>query len=185
MAQAMRAILLASATAATLIGRRSIRRVSQGRFVPCWRAYRMTAMAPATSRSCSSAVRLLQPLASILPLRRLRSASPSDCPAASLIKLQPKRPTPFFKGAYTSFSHSSALRACTTFTSGSGIMFPCIIFEIVFMSVFEEAQQLFRLRATFGFSEELIASVEGQHLDASDAIRQATQDKQPQETSDI
>jgi GAF domain-containing protein len=51
--------------------------------------------------------------------------------------------------------------------------------------VFEEAQQLFRLRATFGFSEELIASVEGQHLDASDAIRQATQDKQPQETSDI
>jgi hypothetical protein len=33
MAQAMRAILLASATAATLIGRRSIRRVSQGRFV--------------------------------------------------------------------------------------------------------------------------------------------------------
>jgi signal transduction histidine kinase len=51
--------------------------------------------------------------------------------------------------------------------------------------VFEEAQQLFRLRATFGFSEELIASVEGQHLDASDAIRQATQDKQAQETSDI
>src|SRR5262249_49798094 len=50
MAQAMRAILLASATAATLIGRRSIRRASQGRFVPCWRAYRMTAIAPATSR---------------------------------------------------------------------------------------------------------------------------------------
>ena len=38
MAQAMRAILLASATAATLIGRRSIRRASQGRFVPRWRA---------------------------------------------------------------------------------------------------------------------------------------------------
>src|SRR6266511_2173037 len=54
MAQAMRAILFASATAATLIGRRSIRRASQGRFVPCWRAYRMTAMAPATSsqRKC-------------------------------------------------------------------------------------------------------------------------------------
>jgi signal transduction histidine kinase len=51
--------------------------------------------------------------------------------------------------------------------------------------VFEEAQQLFRLRATFGFSEELIAEVEDQHLGASDAIRQATQDKQPQETSDI
>ena len=51
--------------------------------------------------------------------------------------------------------------------------------------VFEEAQKLFRLRATFGFSEELIAAVEDQHLGASDAIRQATQDKQPQETSDI
>src|SRR5262249_1843336 len=47
--------------------------------------------------------------------------------------------------------------------------------------VFEEAQQLFRLRATSGFSEELIASVEDQHLGASDAIRQATQDKQPKE----
>src|SRR5712664_1749160 len=54
MAQAMRAILLASATAATLSGRRSIRPASQGRFVPCRRAYRMTAMAPATSsqRKC-------------------------------------------------------------------------------------------------------------------------------------
>jgi signal transduction histidine kinase len=51
--------------------------------------------------------------------------------------------------------------------------------------VFEEAQQLFRLRATFGFSEELIAAVEDQHLGASDAIRQTTLDKQPQETSDI
>src|SRR4030095_13636676 len=51
--------------------------------------------------------------------------------------------------------------------------------------VFEGAQQLFRLRATFGFSEDLIAAVEDQHLGASDAIRQATQDKQPQETSDI
>ena len=51
--------------------------------------------------------------------------------------------------------------------------------------VFEEAQKLFRLRATFGFSEELIAAVEDQLLGASDAIRQATQDKQPQETSDI
>jgi GAF domain-containing protein len=51
--------------------------------------------------------------------------------------------------------------------------------------VFEDAQQLFRLRATFGFSEELIAEVENQHLGASDTIRQATQDKQPQETSDI
>ena len=45
--------------------------------------------------------------------------------------------------------------------------------------VFEEARQLFRLRATFGFTEDLIGAVEDQHLGASDAIRQATQDKQP------
>src|SRR5262249_15828000 len=51
--------------------------------------------------------------------------------------------------------------------------------------VFEEAQQLFRLRATYGLSEELIAAIEDQHLGASDAIHQATGDKQPQEASDI
>src|SRR5271169_5138123 len=39
MAHAMRAILLASATAATLIGRRSMIRASQSRRVPCCRAY--------------------------------------------------------------------------------------------------------------------------------------------------
>jgi hypothetical protein len=49
MAHAMRAILLASATAATLTRRRPIKRRSHSRFVPCCRAYRMTAMAPATS----------------------------------------------------------------------------------------------------------------------------------------
>ena len=49
MAQAIRAILLASATAATLIGRVAMRRASHGRFVPCCRAYRMTAIAPVTS----------------------------------------------------------------------------------------------------------------------------------------
>jgi hypothetical protein len=49
MAQAIRAILLASATAATLTGRVAIRRASHGRFVPCCRAYRITAIAPATS----------------------------------------------------------------------------------------------------------------------------------------
>jgi signal transduction histidine kinase len=51
--------------------------------------------------------------------------------------------------------------------------------------VFDEAQQLFRLRATFGLSEEVIASVEDQHVGASDAIRQATADRQPQEVADI
>ena len=45
MAQAMRAILLASATAATLIGLRSMIRASHSRFVPCCLAYRMASKA--------------------------------------------------------------------------------------------------------------------------------------------
>ena len=49
MAQAIRAILLASATAATLTGLRSMIRVSHSRLVPRSRAYRITAMAPVTS----------------------------------------------------------------------------------------------------------------------------------------
>jgi signal transduction histidine kinase len=51
--------------------------------------------------------------------------------------------------------------------------------------VFDELEQLFRLRATYGFSEDLVAAVEDQHLGASDAIRQATQARQPQEIADI
>src|SRR5262249_51154041 len=41
--------------------------------------------------------------------------------------------------------------------------------------VFDELEQLFRLQATYGFSEDLVAAVQDQHLGASDAIRQATQ----------
>jgi len=51
--------------------------------------------------------------------------------------------------------------------------------------VFDELEQLFRLRATYGYSEELIAAVQYQHLGASDAIRQATQARKPQEIADI
>ena len=51
--------------------------------------------------------------------------------------------------------------------------------------VFDELQRLFRLRATYGFSEDLVAAVQDQHLGASDAIRQATQARQPQEIADI
>jgi GAF domain-containing protein len=40
--------------------------------------------------------------------------------------------------------------------------------------VFDEEQQLFRLRATYGLSEDLIAAIEDQHIGASDAIRQVT-----------
>jgi signal transduction histidine kinase len=51
--------------------------------------------------------------------------------------------------------------------------------------VFDELQQLFRLRATYGLSKELIAAIEEQHLGASDAIRQATQERQAQEIADV
>jgi signal transduction histidine kinase len=51
--------------------------------------------------------------------------------------------------------------------------------------VFDELEQLFRLQATYGFSKDLVAAVQDQHLGASDAIRQATQARQPQEIADI
>jgi GAF domain-containing protein len=51
--------------------------------------------------------------------------------------------------------------------------------------VFDELEQLFRLQATYGFSEDLVAAVQDQHLGASDAIRQATQAREPQEIADI
>src|SRR3979409_2151394 len=51
MAQAIRAILLASAMAAILVGRRASNAVSQGRcLVPWILAYRMTASAPTTNK---------------------------------------------------------------------------------------------------------------------------------------
>jgi signal transduction histidine kinase len=51
--------------------------------------------------------------------------------------------------------------------------------------VFDELDQTFRVRATYGLSEELIAAIQEQQLGASDAIRQATQDGKPKEMPDI
>jgi GAF domain-containing protein len=47
--------------------------------------------------------------------------------------------------------------------------------------VFDELDQRFRVRTTFGLSEDLIAAIR----DQADAIRQAALDRQPQETPDI
>ncbi len=47
--------------------------------------------------------------------------------------------------------------------------------------VFDELDQRFRVRATFGLSEDLIAAIR----DQADAIRQVALDRQPQETPDI
>ncbi len=51
--------------------------------------------------------------------------------------------------------------------------------------VFDELDQTFRVRATYGLSEELIAAIREQELGASDVIHQATRDRQPQEITDI
>jgi GAF domain-containing protein len=51
--------------------------------------------------------------------------------------------------------------------------------------VFDELDQTFRVRATFGLGEDLIAAIQDQQLGASDAIRQATLDGQPKEMPDI
>jgi len=51
--------------------------------------------------------------------------------------------------------------------------------------VFDEKDQAFRVRATHGLSDELIAALREQQLGTSDAIRQATRDGRPQETTDI
>jgi GAF domain-containing protein len=51
--------------------------------------------------------------------------------------------------------------------------------------VFDESEQAFNLRATYGLSEEMIAALEAQHLGTSDAIRQATQDGKPRQTADM
>ena len=51
--------------------------------------------------------------------------------------------------------------------------------------VFDELDQTFRVRATYGLSEDVIAALRDQQLGVSVAIRQATQKRQPQEIADI
>jgi signal transduction histidine kinase len=51
--------------------------------------------------------------------------------------------------------------------------------------VFDELDQTFRVRATYGLGEDFIAAIQDQQLGASDAIRQATFDGQPKEMPDI
>jgi signal transduction histidine kinase/DNA-binding response OmpR family regulator len=51
--------------------------------------------------------------------------------------------------------------------------------------VFDELDQTFQVRATYGLSEELVAAIQDQQLGTSDAIRHATQNRQPLEMPDI
>ena len=51
--------------------------------------------------------------------------------------------------------------------------------------VFDELDLTFRVRATYGLSEEMISAVQDRYLGASDAIHQATRDRQPLEIADI
>jgi signal transduction histidine kinase len=51
--------------------------------------------------------------------------------------------------------------------------------------VYDELEQAFHLRASYGLSKELIAAIENQYLGASDAIRQATREQKPVQVADI
>jgi GAF domain-containing protein len=51
--------------------------------------------------------------------------------------------------------------------------------------VFDELDQTLRVRATYGLSDELVAAIRDQPAGASDALRQAIQDRQPLEIADI
>jgi GAF domain-containing protein len=51
--------------------------------------------------------------------------------------------------------------------------------------VYDELDQTLRVRATYGLSDELVAAIRFQPAGASDALRQAIQDRQPLEIADI
>jgi signal transduction histidine kinase len=51
--------------------------------------------------------------------------------------------------------------------------------------VLDELDQTLRVRATYGLSDELVEAIRGQPAGASDALRQAIQDRQPLEIADI
>ena len=51
--------------------------------------------------------------------------------------------------------------------------------------VFDAAEQLFHLRATYGLSEELIAAIRDQSTGMSSAISQATRDGEPHQIADV
>jgi signal transduction histidine kinase len=51
--------------------------------------------------------------------------------------------------------------------------------------VFNEQDQTFRVRATYGLTEEMVAAVKAQQVGSSDAIRLATRDGQPHEFPDL
>src|SRR5262249_31487671 len=51
--------------------------------------------------------------------------------------------------------------------------------------VFDEQHEEFRLRATYGTSDELIAAIQEQHVEISKALRQATQARKPEQVSDL
>jgi GAF domain-containing protein len=45
--------------------------------------------------------------------------------------------------------------------------------------VFDELEEVFHLRASYGLSDELVTAIENQYLGTSDAIRQATRNRKP------
>ena len=51
--------------------------------------------------------------------------------------------------------------------------------------VFDDAAQEFRLRATYGMTAEMIAVITEHHADFSEAVRAATQQRKPDQVTDL
>ena len=51
--------------------------------------------------------------------------------------------------------------------------------------VFDEANRQFQLRATYGMTPEMIAVIEDHHADFSEAVRAATQRREPEQVADL
>jgi signal transduction histidine kinase len=51
--------------------------------------------------------------------------------------------------------------------------------------VFDQSEQVFQVRATYGLSEEFIAAIQVHQIGTSDAIRRATQERRPQQIADV
>src|SRR6516165_6991939 len=119
----MRAILLASATATTLNGRRARSCVSHGYFLGCWRARRRTACAPTTRmrRKYRSPCLEIGPSFCLPPVESCRGTSPTQAAKSrpdrkafgsvtvAVMALAPMRPIP---GTLSSRLLASFARCC-------------------------------------------------------------------------
>ena len=77
----------------------------------------------------------------------------------------------------------SICRPCSTPSSPRRRSFPST--EAGAIYVFDEADQQFQLRATYGMTAEMIAVIKEHHADFSEAVRAATQRREPDQVADL